>query len=602
MVKVHETLNQKIKFLPDQSGIYIWKNKDDEIIYVGKAKNLRNRIKSYLSSTEKDKKTQQLTKHIADLEYIITNSETEALIMEANLIKKYKPKYNIMLKDDKRYPFIKVTLHEPFPRIIVTRELVKDGSKYYGPYTDTRLMRKTLRTLEWIFPLRTCKRTIPKDKIVYKNACINYQLKKCPAPCVGYIGWGGYNEIVQGVIKLFSGKLLELIESYKKEMLQASDSSKFEQAALFRDRIIELEKIHNGQNVYSIDNNNSDVIGFYQEQKVAFFVILRIINGKLIHQESYPISQIEGYTDPDILSAFIKLYYIDKLELPSQIILPFEPSEIDQLDNWLGKRIVIPQRGDRTKLLAMAKKNAFHLVEHQKLAHLKRAHQTIIPVQELKEKLNLSLLPRKIVCMDISTIQGIDTVSSAVFFINGKPYKKFYRHYIIKSVEIQNDFAAMAETIQRFSDEADKTPDMKPDLFIIDGGKGQLHTAVDILIKRGSEIPVISLAKRLEEVFIPSVSDSIIFPKSSSALRLLIKIRDEAHRFAINFHRSRRSKRTLISELEDISGIGYKTKFILLKELGSISAIREASYEQLVGIKGIGQYTAAKVIEYFKNH
>jgi excinuclease ABC subunit C len=602
MVQINEKITQKIKLLPNQSGIYIWKNKDEEIIYVGKAKNLEKRIKSYLSDTDKDIKTLQLLKHIDDLEYIITNSETEAFILEANLIKKHKPKYNILLKDDKRYPFIKITLNEPFPRVLVTRELLRDGSKYYGPYTDSRLMRKTIRTLEWIFPIRTCKRIIPKNKIVFKNACINYQLKKCPAPCVGYINNEDYNTIVQGVIKLFSGRLQELIDGFRTEMVKASDQERFEEAALYRDRIKELEKINSTQSVYSMNNQNSDIIGCYSELQTASIVVLKVVNGKLIHQENYPMSNIEGHSDPDIISAFVKLYYSDKLEIPDEIILPLVPSELDQLNNWLGNRIVIPQRGDKTKLLVMAKKNAFHFLEHQKLAHLKRAHQTIKPVQELKERLDLPVLPRKIVCIDISNIQGTDTVSSAVYFVNGKPYKKYYRHYIIKSVDNQNDFAAVAETIQRFLDESEKSSDLKPDLFIIDGGKGQLHSAMEVMSKRGSRIPVISLAKRLEEVFVPPSSTSILLPKSLSALRLIINIRDEAHRFAVNFHRSRRSKRTLISELEEIKSIGEKTKFILLKEFGSISAIREASYEQLTSVKGIGHKTAEKVIKYFQNH
>lgn len=601
MVKINEKLQQKLSFLPDQAGIYIWKNNENDVIYVGKAKNLKNRIKSYLSDTDKDAKTLQLIRNIADLEYIITNSETEAFILEANLIKKHRPKYNIMLKDDKRYPFIKITLNEPFPRILVTRELVRDGSKYFGPYTDTRIMRRTLRTLEWIFPLRNCKRIIPKERIIYSKACINFQLKKCPAPCVGYISYEDYQTTVQYVLKLFSGKLQELLDNLKSDMYKASEQEDFELAAVVRDRYKELEKIHTTQSVYTTDSIDSDVLGFYRDQNIVFIVILKIINGKLVHQESYPLSQIEGFSDNDILSSFIKLYYSDRQELPSSIILPFEPSESLQMNKWLGNKLVLPQRGEKTKLLSMAKQNAFHLVEQQKLYHLKRAHKTIKPVQELKEKLNLPVLPRKIACMDISTIQGTDTVSSAVFFINGKPYKKNYRHYIIRSIENQNDFAAIAETIQRFLGETDRNSEMKPDLFIIDGGKGQLNAALEILLNHGSNTPIISLAKRLEEVFVPAVSDSIILQKSSSALRLLTNIRDEAHRFAIAFHRSRRSKRTLISELESIEGVGEKTKFILLKEFGSVSAIREASYNQLVSVKGIGQNTAEKVIKYFNN-
>ncbi len=601
MVKVSQKISEKIKLLPNQAGIYIWKNKQGEIIYVGKAKNLSNRIKSYLVDTEKDIKTTQLVRHIDDLEFIITNSENEAFILEAGLIKQHRPKYNINLKDDKRYPFIKITLNEPFPRVLVTRELVKDGGKYFGPYTDARSLRKTLRVLEWIFPLRSCNRQIPADKVVFTRACINYQLGKCPAPCIGKISQHSYRMVVRTMTDFFMGRYQEIMEQFREKMLAASDSDEFELAALWRDRILEMEKIQKRQSVFYPDQRNVDIIGFYQEMSIAFAVVLKMVNGKIINQETYPLSQVEDTDKSDILSGFLKLYYTDRDELPQEILLPHEPSEFDELNDWLKHRLLLPQRGEKSKLLAMAKKNAFQLVEEKKLFHLKKANRTILPIQEMKEKLNLPKLPRKIVCMDISTIQGSDTVSSAVFFENGKPKKALYRHFIIRSVETQNDFAAMAETMTRFLDETKKHPEMQPDLIIIDGGKGQLSSALEIVKAAGSEIPVISLAKRIEEVFIPELSNSVLLPKSSSSLRLITAVRDEAHRFAVNFHRLRRSKRTLISELEDIEGVGEKTKFLLLKELGSVDAIRNATLEELTAVKGVGASTAQKIIDYF-NH
>jgi excinuclease ABC subunit C len=528
------------------------------------------------------------------------NSESEAFILEANLIKQHKPKYNIMLKDDKRYPFIKITLNEPYPRIIITRELIKDGGKYFGPYTDTFSLRKTLRFLEWIFPLRNCKRIIPSDKIVFTKACINYQLKKCPAPCIGKISTEQYKITVQRVLSFFSGKHTELIDDFRQEMLRDSDNQLFESAAKWRDRIIELEKIQKRQSVFYPDQRNVDIIGYYQEQLIAFIVILRMINGKILHQESYPLTQLENYHDSEILCSFLKLYYSEREELPDEILLPHQPADYDELNEWLSNRLILPQRGEKAKLLAMAKKNAFHLVEEKKLAHLKKANRTIKPIQELKEKLNLPKLPRKIICMDISTIQGTDTVSSAVFFENGKPKKKYYRHYIIRTIDTQNDFAAMAETMTRFIMETQREADMQPDLIVIDGGKGQLSSAVSVLKDLNNNTSIISLAKRIEEIFLPDNSESLILAKSSMALRLLTNIRDEAHRFAINFHRLRRSKRTLISELQDIEGIGEQTKFLLLKELGSIEAIKNSSLDDLTAIKGIGSSTAEKILEYFK--
>jgi excinuclease ABC subunit C len=598
MVKITPQIAEKIKFLPENPGIYIWKDKADTIIYVGKAQNLHNRIKSYLVDTAKDAKTTQLVAHIADLEYIITNSDEEAYLLESNLIKKHQPKYNVLLKDDKRYPFIKLTLKEPFPRLLVTRDLVKDGSKYVGPYTDTRALRKTLRLLEWIFPLRSCTRIIPADKVVFSKACINYQLGKCPAPCLGYISVAEYRKLVYQMLNFFLGKHQEILDEFRHEMQIAAEEMRFETAARLRDRIVEMERVQKRQSVYNTDEHNVDIIGFYQEQNIAIIVVLRMMNGKILNSENYPLSQIDNHTADELLTAFLELYYAGKDELPHEILLPHQPSEFAELNKWLKNKLTLPQRGDKAKLLIMAKRNAFHLVEERKLAHLRKTNRTIIPIQELKEKLGLPRLPRKMVCMDISTIQGTDTVSSAVFFENGKPKKMFYRHFIIRSIDTQNDFAAMAETMTRFLQETTKISDMKPDLIVIDGGKGQLSAVTEIV--SGHDIPVISLAKRMEEIFVPGSTDSIILPKSSSSLRLITNLRDEAHRFAITFHRSRRSKRTLISELEEIDGIGEQTKFVLLKELGSVQAIKSATLEQLTAIKGIGENTARKIIEFFE--
>lgn len=600
MEKIPQSLKDKLSFLPTQPGIYIWKDAQGEIIYVGKALNLHNRIKSYISGGIKDPKTQQLVAHIADLEYTITNSEADAFLLEANLIRKHQPKYNINLKDDKRYPYVKLTLAEPFPRIMVSRELIKDGSKYFGPYTDVRSLRRILRTLEWIFPLRTCSRIIPADQIRFKKACINHQLGKCPAPCVGYISQPDYLITVNRMLAFFKGKYQELSDEFRAEMNSFAEQLEFEKAAKIRDHILAIESIQKRQAVTHEDSRDVDILGFYQEENLAVVVVLKMINGKIMNQENYPLKHLEYSQREQSLAAFVKLYYSGKDELPDEILLPFEINEYTELNNWLNHKLLIPQKGERTKLLAMAKRNAFHLIEEQKLAHLRKANRTIFPIQELKEKLNLAKLPRKIVCMDISTIQGTDTVSSAVFFENGKAKKKFYRHFIIRSIESQNDFAAMAETMERFLVEIDKDPTIKPDLFIIDGGKGQLGISFEKLVNSPhSDIPIISLAKRIEEIYLPNQSEPVILPRSSSSLRLIITIRDEAHRFAINFHRSRRSKRTLISELESIPGIGELSKFTLLKSMGSVEAIREASIDQLLSVKGIGELTAQKIYAYF---
>jgi len=599
MEKTSPQIEKKVAFLPEQPGIYIWKNAAGEVIYVGKALSLKNRIKSYLTGSH-DIKTEQLVKHIADLDYIITNSENEAFLLEATLIKRYRPKYNINLKDDKRYPFVKVTLQDPFPKIMVTRELLKDGAKYFGPFTDGRSLRSTLRDLEWIFTLRTCSRTIPAEGVRFTKACINYQLGKCPAPCIGRIDVAGYGKIVKRVLAFFGGRYQEVADEIRAEMLSLSEELKFEQAAKARDRLLAIERIQKRQTVFYTDGRNADIIGCYLEENTAFCVVMRMQNGAIVNQESYPMANVEHSDEAQVLAAFLKLYYTDHEELPQEIMLPTQPADFEELNIWLKGKLLLPQRGERSRLLAMAKRNAFHLVEERKLAHLRKSSRTVYPIQELKERLELPKLPRKMVCMDISTIQGSDTVSSAVFFENGKPKKKLYRHFIIRSIDTQNDFAALQETFTRFLTEIDKEPDMKPDLFVIDGGKGQLSSCQSILaVSQYPDIPIISLAKRAEEVYVPKASDSIILPRSSSALRLLTSIRDEAHRFAITFHRSRRSRRTLVSELEAIKGVGEKTKFLLLKELGSVANIAEASVETMISVKGVGAKTAQVVYDYF---
>jgi excinuclease ABC subunit C len=593
-----EEIETKLALLPEQPGVYLWKDKDGTIIYIGKALNLKHRIKNYLNPAGKDLKTEHLIKNIADLDYIITNSEADAFILEATLVKRYRPKYNIMLKDDKRYPFVKITVNEPFPRIFITRELLKDNAKYFGPYTEVRYLRNTLRDLEWIFPLRSCNRNIPKIK--YKQPCMNFQLGKCPAPCIGNISQKDYAKTVNQLLRFFNGRYTELLDELRTEMQNASAELRFEEAGKFRDRIIAIERIQKRQSVFNVEGGNIDIIGFYREEKRAVCVILKMKNGAIIHQENYPLTNLD-YEEPDsILASFLQLYYADREEMPEEVLLPFAPKDMDKLNSWLGNKLQIPQRGEKTKLIAMAKTNAFNIVEESKLAHLRKANRTIFPVQELKEALKLPKLPRKIVCMDISTIQGSDTVSSAVFFENGKSKKKYYRNFIIRSIETQNDYAAMQETMARFLTETKKEPQMKPDLIVIDGGKGQLSASEQILRASGiNDISIIALAKRVEEVFVPGNEQSIILPRSSSALRLLINIRDEAHRFAISLHRKRRSSRTLESELESISGIGEKNKFLLLKELGSVENIANANKETLSKIKGIGPKIAEKIYNHF---
>jgi len=596
MIRISPELAKKLETLPDNPGVYLWKDKDKEVIYVGKAKNLKNRIRSYLQD-HKDRKTRQLQKHIYDLDYIVVGSESNALILEATMIRKYSPRYNVMLKDDKRYPFIKIT-NDPFPKIEKTRSLVKDGGAYYGPYSRFPDIRKILSLLEWIFPLRNCNRAIPKDEIKYDKACINYQLKKCLAPCIGKITHEDYMKLVKNVKDFLQGKHYSLMNTLKEDMQKASDDLKFELAGELRDKIKALEKFSEKQNMFFSDLKNRDIIALYREETIAAVVVLKMVEGRVNNKELYPLKNVEDEADSLLLSYFIKDYYSQKEELPDDIIVSSEPDEVDVLNEWLKNKIKVPQKGEKNNLVLLARKNAFMYVEEKKLQGIRSKNRTIFSVQELKDILKLDRLPRKMVCMDISTIQGEDTVSSAVYFENGKPLKRNYRHYIIKSVDGQDDFASMAETINRFLNGCRENNEMTPDLIVIDGGKGQLNSANAILKNYPDlNIQIISLAKRVEEVYLPQHEDSIIIPKTASALKLLTHIRDESHRFAITFHRKRRSARTLVSKLDGINGISEKLKFSLLKEFGSVELIKNASIQELTKIKGIGENTAKNIIE-----
>jgi len=607
MQKVSEKVIQKLNFLPESPGVYLMKDSEGNIIYVGKALVLKNRIKSYFASQLYDVKTQKLVENIDDFEYIIVNNENEAFILEANLIKKYKPHYNILLKDDKKYPFLKITYNEPFPRIFVTRDLVKDGAKYYGPYTDVRYLRSTLKTLEWLFPHRTCSRIIPETTIAFKRACINYQMKKCPAPCIGKISKDDYLVIIQRIVSFLTGKNQDLIKDLSAEMLNASEDLNFEKAAILRDQIKEINRIQSSQIMYFSDEKDRDIISIYQDASLCAVAVLKIISGKLNSKEIYSFKNTQNESKASLFSAFLSQYYVDKTDnLPHQIIIQEEPDNLKEIQSFLGKIIVIPKRGEFKKLSMIAEKNAFDYVENQRLAHIRRASRTVFAVQELKEKLNLFTLPRRMVCLDISTIQGTDTVSSLVFFENGKPLKKQYKHFIIKTVDGQDDYASMEETMSRYLNhlkdigDDDKDKWLSPDLIVIDGGKGQLNIANKVLIEhKMTDIEIMSLAERVEEVYLPNHPESFILPRNSSALRLLIALRDEAHRFAITFHRKRRESRTISSQLDNIKGIGNEKKLALLKHFGSVDAIADANIEQLSQIKGIGKSFAQLIWDYF---
>jgi len=615
-----------IKNLPDKPGIYQFLNDKGKIIYVGKANNLKHRVRSYFHDNIPSAKTAVMVKKIDDLELIVTDNEIEALVLENNLIKKFKPRYNVNLKDDKSYPYIKVT-KEPYPRVYPSRRIIKDGSKYFGPYTDVKNMKASLRMINQVFKIRSCKLDITQEAIDKKKfkVCLDYHIKKCDGPCEGLMSEINYNEMVNEVVKVLKGKTDELINELNIRMNSAVEHLEFEKAAGIRDKIEQLTAISSKQKVVSDDLEDRDVIAIAYEGKESACSIFNIRSGKLVGKKQLRLSIVEGEEEQDIYAAAIKFYYGEFVEVPKEILMDVHPSDMETLLQWLNtktdqSRFVsarpilegqdrtwtsrkvkfnFPQRGDLKSLVKMCKENAILQLKELQLQKMKHEGNVNYSVAALKRDLRLNDLPKKIECFDISNLQGTDSVASMVVFENGKPKKSQYRKFIIKSVDGPDDFLSMQEVIRRRYSRLKEENQPLPDLIMVDGGKGQLSSAVEVLNEMGfSDYNIIGLAKRLEEVFFPEQSDAASIPKTSSGLRLLQQIRDEAHRFAITFHRNRRSKRTIKTELTDIKGIGQSTAQKLLKELGSLSAIKSVDINELIPI--IGKQKAEILISYFK--
>jgi excinuclease ABC subunit C len=601
-------LEQKIKNLPDSPGIYQFLDEKGKIIYVGKAKNLKNRVRTYFQNSVSSIKTQTLVGKTSDLELIITDNEVEALVLENNLIKQLRPRYNVNLKDDKSYPYIKVT-NELFPRIYPTRRIIKDGSKYFGPYTEVKTMKSSLRMINQIFKIRSCKLNITREAIEKRRfrVCLDYHIKKCDGPCEGLISEKDYSEMVNEVIKLLRGKTDDLIKELKVKMDNAVEMLEFEKAAELRDKIEQLSVISSKQKVVSEDNEDRDIIAAAYEGKDSACTVFNIRNGKLTGKKQLRLSLETGEEAGDIYSAAVKFYYTEFVEIPKEIVLEEEPPDREILEEWLsGKtdkktKIIIPQRGALKSLVKMCKENANLQLKEIQLQKMKSQGQVPYSVSALQRDLRLKILPRKIECFDISNLQGSDSVASMVVFEDGKPKKSLYRKFIIKSVDGPDDFASMREVIERRYSRLKEENSPMPDLIMVDGGKGQLSSAVEVLNKIGfADYNIIGLAKRLEEVFFPGKSEAESIPKTSSGLKLLQQVRDEAHRFAITFHRGRRSKRTIKTELTEINGIGPSTAQILLKELGSVEAIKSSSFSQLSNL--VGKKKADIIIQYFREN
>ena len=588
-------LSQKLEALPALPGVYQFKNDKGKVIYVGKAVNLRSRVRSYFQSNLTNPKTKSLVSKITDLEIIITDNEIEALVLENNLIKKLKPRYNVNLKDDKSYPYIRIT-KEPYPQIFSTRQVIRDGSKYFGPFTDVKNMKASLRMINQTFKIRSCKYYIDDEVIKKKKikVCLDYHIKKCDGPCEGLVSQAEYNSMVNEVIKVLKGKTDILISDLKKEMEKAASNFKFEKAAELRDKIKQLEIYSAKQKVVSTDFNDKDVISIAVEDNDVAATVLNIRLGKLVGKKQLKLSTKLDDSINKIYNSVIRFYYSEFVEIPKEILIETEPEDKDTLLRWLNKkstnkvRFVIPKiKSEPKSLLNMCKQNAILQLKDIQLQRMKKEGSLPYVLTSLKRDLRLKKIPRVIECFDNSNIQGSDAVASMVVFENGKPKKSKYRKFIIKSVTGPDDFASMREIVERRYSKLLQNNEPLPDLIMVDGGKGQLSSAISALNKIGANnFEIIGLAKRLEEVFLPGISEPQTIPKTSSSLKLLQHLRDEAHRFAITFHRQRRSKRTLTTELLEIKGIGPKIAEKLLKNFKSIKDIKSASEEELAKIVG----------------
>ena len=595
-----DSIKNALAVLPDKPGVYLMHDAEGKVIYVGKAVVLKNRVRSYFRNlASHTPKVKAMVAKIAEIETIVTSSEVEALILECNLIKKYRPRYNISLKDDKTYPYLKVTLQEDFPRLYMTRRLLRDGSKYYGPYADAGAMHATVKLLRSMFPLRTCRKMNPD------RPCLNYHIKRCLAPCAGYVSKEEYGQMIKSVCMVLDGRTTELERDLKQRMQAAAEDYAFEEAARLRDQLQAVERLNESQKAVTNNGGDMDIIGFAQDMTGNCLQIFFVRKGKLIGRDNFFL-QDGGEAQQEVLTAFIKQYYNDATFIPREIVLPQLPEAEEQqlIEAWLSGKaerkveLFVPQRGVKRELLQLANDNALKLLSERLRKgslSLKNDEQA---AEELQQALGLEHSLERMDCFDISHTQGSETVASMVVFRKGSISKKDYRKYKIVSAEGKpDDFKSMQEVVyRRYKDYEDL-----PNLVVIDGGKGQLSSALEVIRGLGlADLPVVGLAKREEEIFIPHQSTSILLDRDSAALHLIQRIRDEAHRFAITFHRKLRGKRNLVSVLDHVEGIGPKRRQALWKAFKTLEAMKAASMEELAAVEGMNTAVAQTLYDFFR--
>ncbi len=596
---VPDAILDKIPHLPESPGVYLWRDGEGKVLYVGKAKRLRSRVRNYIASDHVESiKTQHLMLQVRALDTIVVPSEAHALILEANLIKEYKPRFNIALRDDKSYPYIKVTVQEPFPRVWVTRRLQNDGARYFGPYTDVGIMRRSLDVVKRLFTVRSCNYDMPAQ--MPERPCLDYHIGRCKAPCILAQTQGEYAAMIDEVIDFLAGKPEEVVRMMRQRMALAAESLDFERAANLRDVLTHLESMEEPTIVLKVEGGDSDVIGYARDGDDAVIALLRIRSGKLLARDHQFVANIQDESDADVLETYLAGPYRLLDERAQELMLPFDVCEREVMEESLERtKIHVPQRGPRRDLIDLAQQNARHLLEEARLTGDEPTEERAgDPVYELQRQLGLQKVPRAFVCFDISHAQGTDTVASCVWFQNGRPYRAEYRKFKVKTVEGIDDFASMKEVVGRYFQRRLDDARPLPDLVLIDGGKGQLNAAAEALEALGlAALPIASLAKREEEIFLLGKSESLRLPRRSPALRMLQQARDEAHRFAITFQRKRRAVRTITSELLKIPGVGDNKRRALLRAFGSLQAVRDATPEQIGMVPGFSAKSGARILE-----
>ena len=615
-------INEELKKLPDKPGVYIMKDENKNIIYIGKAIILKNRVRQYFkSSTEHSSKVMAMVSNIKEFEYIVTDSELEALILECTLIKKHKPKYNILLKDDKNYPYIKVTMNEEFPRILLVRKLEKDGARYFGPYSSATDVRDSIELIKKLFPYKTCSRVLPRD-IGKSRPCLNFDLRKCPGPCAGNISMEEYRNQMKDICSYLDGKHDEIIKRLEKQMNEASEAYEFEKAAVYRDKINSLRKTAEKQKIISADMQDRDVVSCAKDNTDACVQIFFIRSGKLIERGRFILEGAGQDDNNDIIESFLMQYYDNAAFIPGEILLHFEVSDTVVIESWLSEKrdarvhLKVPKRGEKLELVQLVYRNAELALKQFKDKLKSIGEVSSEALSKLTDLLGLSSLPIRIEAYDISNTGLSEMTASMVVFINGIPNNSEYRHFKIKSVEVQNDYACMQEVLFRRFKHAEKEKQENeqndistdkftkiPDLILVDGGIGHVSSISSVMKELAINIPVYGMVKddkHRTRGLISQQKEEFVLNNNIPVLRFITSIQDEAHRFAINYNKKLRLKRQSISALDEIDGIGPKRKKALIKHFGSVNKIKQAGIDDLMGVEGVSRAVAEKIIAHFQ--